>query len=406
MLAGRQNTIVDEVRVEKLVYGGQGLARREGKVVLAPFVLPGERARVAPERETASLVHAKLVEILEPAAERVAPECPHFMRCGGCHYQHAGYEFQLAQKQAVLGEVLRRVAKTEVSGIAVLSGPPFGYRNRTQWHIAGGRIGYHQAGSHRLCAIERCPISSPKLNEALAALRRMIRQPRFPQFIRSLEIFTDEEQVQINIRETAGQRVARTFFEWCAARIPGRHVAALDYAAAGEIFRVSPQSFFQTNRFLIDKLVETALEGAGGEFAVDLYAGVGLFTLPLARRFHRVEAVESARSAARDLEFNAARAGLEVAVRQESAARYLEGLAALPDFVLADPPRAGLGREAVGQLLRLRPPRLAIVSCDPATLARDLQALLGGGYEIEKVTLVDLFPQTYHIETVAHLRLR
>lgn len=392
--------------MEKLVYGGQGLARWQGKVVLAPFVLPGERARVAPERETASLIHARLVEVLEPAAERVAPECPHFMRCGGCHYQHAGYEFQLAQKQAVLAEVFRRVAKTEISGIGVVAGPPFGYRNRTQWRIAGGRIGYHQAGSHRLCPIERCPISSPKLNEALAALRRMIRQPRFPQFIRSLEIFTDEEQVQINIRETAGQRVARTFFEWCAAQIPGRHVAALDYAAAGETFRVSPQAFFQTNRFLIDRLVETALEGAEGRFAVDLYAGVGLFSLPLARRFARVEAVESARSAARDLEFNAGRAGLEVTVRQESAARYLAGLPEAPDFVLADPPRAGLGRGVAEQLVRLKPPRLVIVSCDPATLARDVQALLATSYAIERIALVDLFPQTYHIETVAHLRLR
>ncbi len=390
--------------MEKLVYGGQGLARREGKVVLAPFVLPGERVRVAPERETASLVHARLVEILEPAAERVAPACPHFMRCGGCHYQHAGYEFQLAQKLAVLREVLRRVAKTEVGEIAVVSGPALEYRNRTQWHIAGGRIGYHQAGSHRLCPIERCPISSPKLNEALAALRRMIRQPRFPQFIRSLEIFTDEEQVQINVRETAGQRVARTFFEWCAAQIPGRHVAALDYAAADEVFRVSPQSFFQTNRFLIGRLVETALEGLQGEFAVDLYAGVGLFSLPMARRFTRVAAIESARSAAQDLEFNAARAGLAVGVYQESAARYLEGLAQRPDLVLADPPRAGLGREVVGQLVRLEPPCLVLVSCDPATLARDLQTLLGGGFGMERVALVDLFPQTYHIETVVRLR--
>jgi 23S rRNA (uracil1939-C5)-methyltransferase len=406
LLAGRQNTIVNEVRVEKLVYGGQGLARRDGKIVLAPFVLPGERARVAPERETASLIHARLVEILEPAAERVPPRCPYFMRCGGCHYQHAGYEFQLSQKEAVLREVLRRVAKTEAADIAVVAGPPFQYRNRTQWHIAGGRIGYHQAGSHRLCPVERCPISSPKLNEALAALRRMIRQPRFPQFLRSLEIFTDEEQVQINIRETAGRRVAKTFFEWCAAQIPGRHVAALDYAAAGEVFRVSPQSFFQTNRFLIDQLVETALGELEGEFAVDLYAGVGLFSLPMARRFTRVEAVESARSAARDLEFNAARAGVPVAVRQLSAVRYLEGLEAAPDFLLADPPRAGLGGEVVAHLLRLKPRRLVLVSCDPATLARDLQALLGGGFEIERIALVDLFPQTYHIETVARLRLR
>jgi 23S rRNA (uracil1939-C5)-methyltransferase len=404
MLAGKQNTILDEIQVEKLVYGGEGLARREGKVVLAPFVLPGEKVRVAPRQETASLVRARLVEILQPSPGRVAPPCPHFMRCGGCDYQHAGYEFQLAQKQAILREVLRRVGKMDVAEVAVVAGPPFEYRNRTQWHIAGGRIGYFQARSHRLCAIERCPISSPRINEALAALRRMIRQPRFPQFIRALEIFTDEEQVQINVLETSGQRLARTFFEWCASKIPGRHVSTLDYAAAGETFRVSHNSFFQANRFLTGKLVEIALEDLAGESGVDLYAGVGLFSLAMARKLTRVEAVESTRSAAADLEFNAARAGLPITVHQKSAEQFLERLETPPDFLLADPPRAGLGKAVVAHLLRLKPRRLTLVSCDPATLARDLKALIEGGCMLERITLIDLFPQTYHIESVARLR--
>jgi len=392
--------------VEKLVYGGQGLGRLEGKVVLAGFVLPGETARLRTISEKPGLIEAELVEVTAPSPERVPASCPYFMRCGGCHYQHAGYPYQLALKREILREVLRRVGKLEVAQLDTVAGPPLAYRNRAQWHISGGRIGYYQAHSRRLCPIERCPISSPRINEALGALRQMIRQPRFPEFLRTLEIFTDEEQVQVNVLETSGRRVARTFFEWCAARIPGRHVAALDYHASGETFRVSHGSFFQTNRFLIDRLVEVALEGVEGDWGADLYAGVGLFSLPMARRLRRVEAIESSRAATEDLRFNAERAALPVAARQMSAEAYLETLETPPDCLLADPPRAGLGKGVVRQLARLRPPRLTVISCDPATLARDLRALTEAGYALEKLTLVDLFPQTYHIESVARLRLR
>jgi 23S rRNA (uracil1939-C5)-methyltransferase len=400
----RQSSIVNEITIEKLIYGGEGLGRHEGKVVLVPFVLPGEVVRVASTQNTSGFTRANLLEVVSPSTRRVEPGCPHFARCGGCQYQQGDYEFQLEQKVSILREVLRRVGKLEwPEEIRVISGPLWEYRNRSQFHIHEGRIGYHQAGSHRLWNVDRCPISSPRINEALAALRRMIPQPRFPQFVRSIEVFTDEEQVQINIRETTGERVARTFFEWCQTQIPGKHVAALDYPAAGEVFRVSYQSFFQVNRFLIDQLVEAALDGAEGETAVDLYAGVGLFSLPLARRFSRVEAVESSGASANDLHFNAARAGLPLDVHRDTAERYLEARLNSPDFLVADPPRAGIGKVVVEQLLRIKPRNLAVISCDASTLARDLAALLAGGFTLDRLTLVDLFPQTAHIETIARL---
>ncbi|MCW5980925.1 MAG: class I SAM-dependent RNA methyltransferase [Bryobacteraceae bacterium] len=390
--------------MEKLIYGGDGLGRVEGKVCLTPFVLPGEVARVSPSRQTAGFMRASLVEVVRPSARRVTPGCPHFGPCGGCQYQHAEYEFQLEQKVEITRDALRRVGKIAwPEEVRVVSGPPWEYRNRSQFHIHDGRIGYHHAGSRRLHAIDRCPISSPRVNEALAALRRMLPQPRFPRFLRSIEVFTDERQVQINIRETTGERVAKTFFEWCAAQIPGDHVTALDYQAAGETFRVSHQSFFQVNRFLADRLVAEALEGAAGEFAVDLYAGVGLFSIPLSRRFQRVQAVETNAASAADLRFNAERAGASVEARNESAEAYLANLAGTPDFLAADPPRAGLGKAVVEQLLLVKPRRLAIVSCDPSTLARDLRSLLAGGYRLESLAVVDLFPQTAHIETVVRL---
>jgi len=390
-----------EVTVEKLVYGGAGLGRLEGRVILAPFVLPGERIRAEAGEEKPGLVRALSVEVLEPAPERVAAACPYFGRCGGCHYQHAPYELQVAAKRAILAEELRRLGKIDPPAeIATVAGEPWGYRNRVRLHLEGGRLGYWEARSHQLCAIDHCPIASPKLTETIAVLGEMLRDARWPRFVRAIELFTDEEQVQVNVVE-AGQPVARRFFEWCAEKIPGFVPGALDYRGR---FRVSGNSFFQVNRFLLDPLVETAIGPAEGETALELYAGVGLFTLALAGRFRHVTAVESGSSATRDLQFNLERAGC-AAVRPErnTAEAYLEALDQSPDFVLLDPPRAGLGKAVVKRLCELRPRALTLVSCDPATLARDLASLLAAGYRVENMTLVDLFPQTYHLETVVQL---
>jgi 23S rRNA (uracil1939-C5)-methyltransferase len=393
-----------EVTIEKLIYGGDGLARLDGKVVLVPFVLPGERAAVEAVVQKPGLVRAKLVVLRAAAAERVAPECPYFARCGGCHYQHAGYEIQLTLKRDILAETLRRAGKIEPpEEIRVIAAEPWSYRNRAQFHIGGTELGYLEAHSHRLCPIEQCPVSSPRINLAITTLREMLRDPRWPRFVRSLEVFTNETQLQLNVLET-DRPVARRFFEWCAEKMPDLVPGALDYPAAGWLYRVSGGSIFQVNRYLIDAMVETVLENAQGESALDLYAGVGLFSLPLARRFGKVTAVESGAAAVGDLRFNAERAGIAVDAHQVSVDVFLSNAAAAPEFVLADPPRAGLGKRAVEQLVRLVPAHLTIVACDPATLARDLAGLMAGGYRLERLTMIDLFPQTFHIEAIAQLR--
>jgi 23S rRNA (uracil1939-C5)-methyltransferase len=394
-----------EVKIEKLVYGGAGLARMEGRIVLTPFVVPGETVRVDPRSERRGLVEANLLEVIERAPERTEPPCPHFTRCGGCQYQHMTYAAQLEQKVVILREVFRRVGKLDApERIGVISAEPWQYRNRAQLHIAEGRIGYFGHGTHRLVSIDQCPLASPKLNEVIGAVARMISDRRFPHFLRTLELFTNETDVQLNAIDT-NQPIARRFFDWCTEAIPGFAPAAIEYAAAGETFRVRRNSFFQVNRFLAGRMVEAATEGAEGDFALDLYAGVGLFALPLARRFGSVTAVESGAQAAGDLEFNAARAGLDIAVARSDVEEYLESAERTPDFVLADPPRAGLGKHAVKHLLRLRPRRLTIVACDPATLARDLAPLTESAYRVESLDFIDLFPQTFHIEAVAKLRL-
>jgi len=390
--------------VEKMVYGGEGLGRLDGRAVLAPFVLPGERVRLRGVSEKPGMLRAGLLEVLDAAPERAAPPCPYFMRCGGCQYQHAPYEMQLALKRGILEDQLRRIGKLAPPDIAVVSGEPWGYRNRVQLHVAQGALGYRAARSHKLCPIEQCPIASPAINGAIAILREMLRDPRWPRFLRQIELFTNETEIQLNVLETE-HPVARRFFDWCAERIPGLIAGALEYPAGGYTWRVSHGSFFQVNRFLAGKLVETALGGAEGQTALDLYAGVGLFSLPLAQRFASVTAVESGARAAGDLRFNAERTGIALRVEKTDAEAWIEQLETAPDFVLLDPPRTGIGKRMVQRLGQLRPPKVALVSCDPATLARDLAGLTGAGYRIERLTLVDLFPQTYHLETVAQLAI-
>jgi 23S rRNA (uracil1939-C5)-methyltransferase len=393
-----------EVEIEKLVYGGDGLARLNGQVVLTPYVLPGEKISLTPERIKAGLLKGTRVQILQPSAERIEPRCEYFMACGGCHLQQAGYDFQLGQKQSILRETLRRIAGVDHSeDIAVIRGEPWAYRNRVQLHFKAGTCGFHKAGSHAIQGVSHCEISAPLLNEAIGKIRQAAKKQEWPDFLRSLELFTNGAEIQVNVLES-NRPVAARFFTWLKELIPAVAAGAIAYEAAGERFRISGGSFFQTNRFLIDPLVNEVLGEERGEEAVDLYAGVGLFTLPMAKRFRRVQGVERGGTALRDLEFNASTASLSnVTAHRALAEEFLQQMQAAPEWIVADPPRAGLGNELTTELLRLKPRRLTIVSCDPTTLARDLKKLLAGGFRIGRMALVDLFPQTYHFETVVRL---
>jgi len=373
-----------DVAIEKLVYGGDGLARADGRVVLIPFVLPGERVRARVTKTSGSFVRAEALEILTPAAARETAACPYFRRCGGCHYQHMLYSEELIAKAAILREALRRIGKIEFPGeIGVVSGEPWNYRNRIQLHIAKGRAGYFQADSRRLCPIEECPIASPALNEAIRTLHKLL--PRLGPREITLELFTNEAEIQVS--------PPNRIFDSIGGPAP------LDYAG----LQVSRHSFFQVNRFLIGDLVETVLDGATGGTAFDLYAGAGLFSRALAARFGAVTAVESGASSHHDSVANAQRGGTPWEAVHSPVEPFLAECAITPDLIVADPPRAGLGPNVVRDLLRLRPPQLTLVSCDPSTLARDLAQLLAA-YSIRKMTLVDLFPRTAHMETVVHLQ--
>ena len=388
------------LEIEKLVYGGDGLSRGAEGVVLTPFTLPGEVVELQAGAPHKGVRRGDVVRIEKPSPDRVEPRCPYFMRCGGCHYQHAGYAVQLAAKRAILEEVLQRGARIVPPGpIEVISAEPWHYRNRIQLHFEDGRMGFRAAHSHAVTPIAQCPVSSPKLNECIGKLAGMVKDRRWPAFLRTVELFTNEESVQLNVVESE-RPVARRFFEWCAEEMRGMATGALEYGG----FQVSKGSFFQVNRFLVDQLVTEVTAGEEGGTALDLFAGVGLFSLRLARRFRRVIAVESGSTAIRDLTANAERVEQTIEAAKTTVDRFLEGYGERCDLVVADPPRAGLGKIAVKRLLGIMPQRIVLVACDPATMARDLAPLIAGGYRVQEIKLIDLFPHTYHIETVAKLK--
>ena len=397
-------------RVEKLIFGGAGLVRREGKTVMLPWVAPGEQVEFKIAKDHKQWAEGELISVSEASPERAEPFCDVYGRCGGCQYQHMNDEFQRLQKASILLETLERVGGVRPEfPVEILSGEPRAYRNRVQIHIDGTRIGYHSQSSRRLVPIDDCPIASPVLNKAMDALRGMAREQRFPRFVESIELFSNERETLLNILETKGsqRRVAKWFIDWCSERIPGSAQSALVYKAFGLDFQVSHRSFFQTNRFMIDTLVERVLRHAEGTKALDLYSGVGLLAIPLSKKGIATTAVESSTSAVRDLEANAANHSARVDAVRANVDAFLASADTAPDLVIADPPRAGLGKAVVQDILRLRPRNLVLVSCDPATLARDLKGLLGDGdgYRLKALSVVDLFPNTAHIETVCDLTL-
>lgn len=436
--------------IEKLIYGGDGLSHLppdesgRGKAVFVPLVLPREKIEASITDHRPGFARAQVDRIVEPSSRRTTPGCPYFGRCGGCHYQHIEYEYQLEIKKEILRETLRRTAKLELPvEVQVHPSPPWNYRNRSRLQVQTSPIfqaGYFRMQSHEVLAVEECPISSPLINRGIAALWGSGRAGQVPQGMREIEFFAnaDDSQMLIEISCTAESRRAavRTWVEEFCSSVPGivgciafreagskRQVGSekflvhgadhLSYRVKNAAHRVTAGAFFQVNRHLTDELVQIVTAGQSGELALDLYAGVGLFSTALASDFHHIISVESSQTSAADLAYNLTGNGEAV---QATTEQYLErgqgrGQAAKtpsrafrkPELVVVDPPRNGLGERVARAVANLGAPRVVYVSCDPATLARDLVVLLGAGYRMEQVHLVDLFPQTYHMESVVHL---
>ena len=427
-----------QLSIEKLVYGGDGLAHTDGNTVFVPYVLPGEEVRAAAKSKKKKIIWAELLEVTSASTERGKPKCAHFQTCGGCHYQHVPAAEQIRLKREILRETLSRLGGIAWDGAIVEhAAEPFGYRNRAQWAVRSGMpraLGYFLPESSVIVPIDECPVLSPCLTRAFAQLQDMTRAGTLPAGIREIEAFADstDEKIALNVAfEKFPKPAAELASDFRSALPQIESLLLLDqkknrfeltgpgyllHEAGGYKYRVSHLSFFQVNRFLIEDVLKTVTADAHGTLALDLYSGVGFFTLPLARAFHRVISVDANLAATRDLQSNAEAAGVTITSHNEHAEAFLQKTEEKPDFVVLDPPRAGLGAEAAVKLADLGAKEIVYVSCDPSTLARDLAVLTNssrkpkeisgpaGHYEIAAMHLFDLFPQTFHIETLVRLK--
>jgi 23S rRNA (uracil1939-C5)-methyltransferase len=404
--------------------------------VFAPFVLPDESVSIEPLETRKKFIRGRVAQIKTPSADRAVAPCPYFGVCGGCNYQHIPYELQLRYKSEILRETLARLGRLHWEGpIVPHASPPFGYRNRVQWKVApdetGSReIGYFQAGSQKLCAIRQCPIASPRLNEALSVFVNLLQSGTLPAELREIEVFADhdDDRLLLNLGLDAANGRADDLAATFRAALPSvdtilvhdRRADSFELAGPGYInhrvgdhnYRIGHLSFFQVNRFLLDELVRKVVGDAQGKLALDLFAGVGLFSVPLATRFERLIAVEANVAAVRDLESNLQASGAASPnLRHTTVESFLEQWHERPDLVVLDPPRTGVAARALARLSKIAPQEIIYLSCDPATLARDLAILAGDaqnprGYQISELHLVDIFPQTYHIEALVRLSRR
>ncbi len=424
--------------IEKLVYGGDGLAHADGNTIFVPYVLPGENVRAATKSKKKKLIWANLLEVTSPAQQREQPRCPHFQTCGGCHYQHISAAEQLRLKTEILRETLWRLGGIKWDGaIQTHCAEPYGYRNRAQWAVREANpraLGYFLPGSSIITPIDECPVLSPLLAKTFFQLQEMTRSGRLPEKALEIEAFADSADTRIalnvacerftkspadlaaNLREALPQLESLLLLDQRTNRFELSGPGFLFQQAGGFRYRVSHLSFFQVNRFLTEDLLQTMIAGAKGDVALDLYAGVGFFTLPLARAFKKVVAVDANLAAMRDMQVNAESAGVAVVCHNDHVEEFLRKTTAKPELILLDPPRSGLGAEAAAKMAALGAADIVYLSCDPSTLARDLPALTGTGknasaeatsgtrYQIEEMHVFDLFPQTFHIETLVRLR--
>ena len=439
-----------KLQIEKIAYGGAGLCHYAngtdaGKAVSVPFTLAGETVEAVFSNAPASHGDAELVQVLEPSKDRVLPGCIHFGQCGGCQLQHASYPAQVQAKADILRETLGRAGVSFLPELQIHSGEAWGYRNRIRLRLVtmkhGVRAGYNRRGSNEFLPVHECPIAAPLLWHAISQLLKLAEEDavaaRWLKAAVEVEFFTNSEESKLQMVLFAREPLPGGFDRLCerlqslVPQLMGAGVsilakesanrsrrterpavgpiwgaAGLAYEVAGTKYWVSRGGFFQVNRFLIDEMVRIVTTSRTGRLAWDLYAGVGLFSRALKRGFEQVLAVEGSEVAAADLE-RAFKGKGEQAICA-STVDFLRNAVIQrerPDLLVLDPPRAGLGAEICTLLLRLKAATIVYVSCDPVTFARDVAQLVESGYRLQELHLIDMFPQTFHQESVGVLQL-
>lgn len=391
-----------ETTIERIVPGGFGLGYGGGRTLFVSNAAPGDHVRVRLDRERGRVAHASIVDILEPGPDRIDPPYPRLTRCGA-DFQHLRYDAQLAAKAAIIADCLRRIGSIMPTEPIQVSPSPkvWGYRGRAEWRHdpTAPALGYLESGANRVVDLPADPFVVPLLAAHYQELRDRLVAGDLPGWATELRAAAGDDGIS------------------AAPSLDGVPLRPVHATVAGERYAYDADCFFQVNPFVLEGLIAEALRftpdpgsarSPENRLAIDLYSGVGLFTLPLARRFGRVIGVEAVPRTAEFASANLAAAGLANArIDVAPVERWLEtayrshGRA---PFVLLDPPRTGLPAPALRALTRLRPARIAYVSCDPATLARDLKGLIAAGNGLVSLAAFDMFPQTHHVEVVAHLQ--
>jgi 23S rRNA (uracil1939-C5)-methyltransferase len=409
------------LQIEKIVQGGDGLARHEGRVIFVPFAIPGERVEAKIVREKKEYAEAEIPRILTPSPERRGAPCPVFTVCGGCQLQHLPEEAQLRYKSEALREALARIGKiTSYDLLPPIPSPlPFYYRTRAQLKVERGEIGYYRRMSHQIVPIDRCPLLTEPLNAALEAMRQFLNRDRLQEV--ELQGVSSGDFLIVLRGDQFPQERGERFYEMTRKSLPLKGVIVYNRrggALFGENFlietvgekrlRIGDRAFSQVNPGVNRLVIETALGWAApteSDRILELYSGIGNFTLFLAERADGVTAVEGSRAAVEDARWNLQSAGLSNVILQTSSAeegirRALKEKATVTQLFL-DPPREGAGKTVMQGIASLGPDKVLYLSCDPATFARDVRILLDRGYLLKRVQPFDMFPQTGHLEILA-----
>ena len=401
-----------ELELVAMAHGGSALGRHEGRVIFVPYTIPGETVWVEMVEARTRWGRGRLLEILEPSPHRVEPPCPYFGpdKCGGCHFQQIAYEAQAEYKREVVIDQLARLGGLHDTNVQEIIGAaePWAYRNHAQFSTTlEGQLGFLTADTHHVVPVEECLILDPLLDELRAALD--MEWPQLHRLSLRCGSATGDRMAIFELNDYEDFDIEVDFPVSCVILLAdGEAVvlmgnAYLEEQVAGRDYRISANSFFQVNTAgaeALVALVHDSLAPTSGDTLLDLYCGVGLFGLSLADQVGRVLGVEADPSAAADFRHNA-RGMDHVELIEGKTQSVLPGIKEPVDLLLLDPPRSGAGQGIIDQIAHLKPRRIAYVSCDPATLARDARHLAENGFLLQEVQPVDLFPQTYHVESVA-----
>ncbi len=405
--------IAYEILLEKFTYGGEAMGRLpDNRAVFVPFGLPGELVRVELTEDKKNFARGKIIEVIKSAPERIQPKCKHFVQCGGCHYQNLSYENQLKAKTEILIDQLKRIGKIENPPMKPMVASPleWNYRNNMQFHLtAEGKLGFINSKGNSAFPIEECYLPETSIDSFWRELQFESNKDVERVSLRAgqdeeLMVILESENPEAPELEIEADVSVVHLFEEHPVVIAGRDHFIVNIL--GKDFRVSAASFFQVNTKMAEKMVAhllTCLPVSTSTTLLDVYCGVGLFSKFFAPKCEKVIGIESSASACEDFTINLDEFD-NVELYEGIAEEILPALAGRLDsaaYAIVDPPRAGIERHALDALLDIKPQIIAYVSCDPSTLARDAAKLINGGYRLTEVTPFDLFPQTYHIESIS-----